>query len=192
MMRRCVATMREGSPSLVVAYPHCDLIDDDGKSIPNEPLSIATYEAKPHRRLRTTISRIRYVTQIFGLIDSKALRTTRLFGSFPSSDFVLVAELAMLGEIREIPEALVRRQMGKNTGTNAVRHSKKAWAKWIDPKMKLRFLHLPLTFRLAVEYLRSANHLPLRPSDKLACIWTGPTAQFSRTLSDKIDGWRRP
>jgi glycosyltransferase involved in cell wall biosynthesis len=191
MMRRCLTTMQEAPRSMVVAYPRCELVDDDGKPVLSEHLSIARYDPKPHRRLKTTIRRICYVTQLYGLIAAEALRKTRLFGSFPSSDFVLVAELAMLGEIREIPEVLLRRQMGKNSGTNAVRHSKKAWAAWIDPKTKVRYLQLPLGVRLAFEYIRSARHLPLSPRDKLACIWAGPAAQFGRTVSDKIDRWRR-
>jgi hypothetical protein len=46
----------------------------------------------------------------FGLIRRSALERTRLHGSYPSSDHVLLAELALLGKFWEIPEALFFRR----------------------------------------------------------------------------------
>jgi glycosyltransferase involved in cell wall biosynthesis len=190
MLSRCVREMNLASPPVVLAYPRCEQIDQNGLPVSDGLPSIASNDPRPHRRLGTVIWRIGYVIQHFGLFATEALRKTRLNGSYPSSDFVLTAELAMLGEIREIPEVLIRRRIEPQNGTKAVLHDKQAWAIWLDPKMKGRRLLLRIEERLALEYVRSAWLLPLRPMDKLACMLAGPYAHYRRLLPRTIGVWR--
>ena len=62
---------------------------------------------------------------VFGLYKTEYLRKTRLIGSFFGADYVMLSELAMLGEIRELNEVLFRlrahsqRSMQANTSTRA-------------------------------------------------------------------------
>ena len=133
MLSRCVREMNLNSPPVVLAYPRCEQIDEHGQPVGANLPTIASNDPRPHRRLGTVIARIVYVVQHFGLFASDALRKTRLNGSYPAADLVLTAELAMLGEIREIPEVLIRRRMESQDGTRAVSHDKKAWAVWLDP-----------------------------------------------------------
>ena len=107
MLSRCVREMNLNSPPVVLAYPRCELIDEHGQPVGGDLPSIASNDPRPHRRLGTVIWQIGFVIQHFGLFAAEALRKTRLNGSYPASDYVLTAELAMLGEIREIPEVLV-------------------------------------------------------------------------------------
>jgi len=186
MLSRCVREMNLASPPVVLAYPQCEQIDENGLPVGGDLPSIASNDPRPHRRLGTVISRIGYVIQHFGLFASEALRKTRLNGSYASSDFVLTAELAMLGEIREIPEVLIRRRVESHGGTRAVLHDKKAWATWLNPKMKDRRFLLRIEERLALEYVRSALALPLRPMDKLACTLAGPYVHYRRRYSGAI------
>jgi glycosyltransferase involved in cell wall biosynthesis len=190
MLSRCVREMNLASPPVVLAYPLCEQIDENGQPVGGDLPSIASSDARPYRRLRSVIWRISYVTQHFGLFSSEALRKTRLNGSYASSDFVLTAEIAMLGEIREIPEVLLRRRVESNTGTRAVLHDHRAWAAWLDPKMKDKRLLLRTEDRLALEYVRSALSLPLHPLDKLTCTLTGPCVHYRRVLSSRMGFWR--
>jgi glycosyltransferase involved in cell wall biosynthesis len=190
MLSRCVREMNLASPPVVLAYPRCEQIDENGLPVGGDLPSIASNDPRPHRRLGTVIREIGYVIQHFGLFAAEALRKTRLNGSYPSSDYVLTAELAMLGEIREIPEILIRRRVESRSGTSAVLHDKKAWAVWLDPKMKDRRFLLRREERLALEYLRSALLLPLQPMDKLACALTGPYAYYRRLNYPMVYAWR--
>jgi glycosyltransferase involved in cell wall biosynthesis len=190
MLSRCVREMECASPPVVLAYPRCEQMDENGLLIGVDLPSIASNDSRPHRRLGAVISRIGYVIQHFGLFASEALRKTRLNGSYPSSDHVLTAELAMLGEIREIPEILVRRRVDSRSGTRAVLHDRKAWAIWLDPRMKNRRFLLCVEDRLALEYIRSALSLPLSPLDKLTCTLAGPCVHYGRIFPIQIRAWR--
>ena len=73
------------------------------------------------------MTRIVFVSQFYGVARAEVLRKTRLFGSFPSSDYVLLGEMAMLGELREIPEVLFKREMDPDRGTMAVHRDPRKW-----------------------------------------------------------------
>jgi len=190
MLSRCVHEMNENSPPVVLAYPRCLQIDENGLPLDDRAPTIASHDPRPHRRMGEVIRQISYVTQHYGLFLADALRKTRLNGSYPSSDYVLTAEMAMLGELREIPEVLVRRRNESQHGTRAVLNDKQAWAAWLDPKMKGRRLLLRIEDRLALEYMRAALALPLRPMDKLTCAVTGPLVHYRRVFPNTIRIWR--
>jgi len=193
MLSRCVREMELNAlnaPPVVLAYPRCEQIDEHGRPIDDGLPTIAMHDPRPHRRMGAVIKRINYVTQHYGLFAAEALRRTRLNGSYPSSDYVLTAEMAMLGEIVEIPEVLIRRRHESHHGTRAVLHDKQAWVTWLDPKMKGHRLVLRVEERLALEYMRSAWALPLRPLDKLTCAVTGPLVHYQRIIPTTIRVWR--
>jgi glycosyltransferase involved in cell wall biosynthesis len=190
MLSRCVREMNENSPPVVLAYPRCLQIDENGLPLDDRAPTIASPDPRPHRRMGEVIRQISFVTQHYGLFLTDALRKTRLNGSYPSSDYVLTAEMAMLGELREIPEVLVRRRNESQHGTRAVLNDKQAWATWLDPKMKGRRLLLRMEDRLALEYMRAALALPLRPMDKLTCAVTGPLVHYRRVFPNTIRIWR--
>ena len=190
MLRRCVREMETASPPVVLAYPRCEQIDESGLQVGGDVASIASNDPRPHRRVAIVIQNIGYVIQHFGLFASEALRKTRLNGSYASSDYVLTAELAMLGLIREIPEVLIRRHMESGSGTQAVLHDQKAWAVWLDPKMRQRRFLLRKDERLAWEYIRSALTRPLALADRLACSVVAPYTHYGRIYSGTIGPWR--
>lgn len=190
MLSRCVAEVRAAVGKVVLAYPQCELVDERGLPAAPIPQSIASADRRPHRRVRQVVGSIGYVTQHYGLIESAALRLTRLNGSYPSSDHVLTAELAALGEIREIPEVLLRRRIDVRAGTAAVRHSAKAWRAWLDPASQSRRSLLPARERLAVEYARSIWRLPLRPADKASCLFAAESAYYGRLCAPAAERWR--
>jgi glycosyltransferase involved in cell wall biosynthesis len=190
MLSRCVTAMNQAPPTVVLVYAGCELVNDAGELISNHQPTIASSDPRPHKRVGLVIRNIGYVIQHYGLFVSAALRKTRLNGSYASADFVLTAELAMLGEIREIPGILIRRTINPKSGTAAVLHSQKAWAAWLDPKMKNRRILLPMRERLALEYLRSAWRLPLKPADKLACLLAAPITHYRKSLSKDVPLWR--
>ena len=184
MLNRCVDVISQAPTSVVLVYPRCQMIDEAGAFDWLEVLSLDTRDPRPPRRLATVLHHLSWVNQFYGLTRVAALRKTRLMDSFASSDYVLLAELAMLGEIWEIPEVLTRRYLDNKRGVAANR-DRKAWANWIDPRAKTRCNWLPVHERLTVEYLRSAWRIPVRRLDRLQCLFVTPYTCYRRLLLRK-------
>jgi glycosyltransferase involved in cell wall biosynthesis len=173
MLKRCVQVMQEAPASVVLAYPRCEVIQDGQTLSLDEQMSIARRDARPHKRVAAVIRRVVFVDQLFGLSRREALAQTRLNEEYPSSDYVLLAELAMLGQIWEIPEVLLRRRIDSDRGTAAVHQDQTAWRAWLNVNNKKDGkAWIPHRERLALEYMLGAWRLPLKPADKLLCLMT--------------------
>jgi hypothetical protein len=66
---------------------------------------------------------------------ASALRHTRLIGPFVASDYVLLAELSLLGEIWEVPEVLFQRRLHPRISTYAHR-SARDLQRWYAPSRR--------------------------------------------------------
>ena len=102
-LRRCVETISAANPSVVLVYPRCNLIDGVGAFIEEAPDGLETRSHEAYRRLGVVLRRVGYAYALWGLIRSESLRNTRLMGHV-LADYVMLAELALQGEFREIPE----------------------------------------------------------------------------------------
>ena len=92
-----------------------------------------------------------------------------------------MGELALLGEIRELPELLVRRRVDSDRGTAAVLQNEQAWAVWSGAKKSPKKARLSSRERLAIEYMRAAWRAPIQPVDKLLCLACILPVYYSRT-----------
>jgi glycosyltransferase involved in cell wall biosynthesis len=191
LLRRCVQVMQGAPTSVVLVYPRCEVVQN-GQILPfDERSSIESKDRRSYRRLETVVRHVYMVNQLYGLMKADALRKTRLNGCYASSDFVLLAELAMLGEIWEIPEVLLRRRIDSDRGTAAVCHDRQAWQAWLNPKGgSAKDAWLQYRGRLALEYVRAAWHVPLKPSEKVMCLLIAPVLPYWRTLLRVSGPWR--
>ena len=110
MLRRCYDTITEAGASVCLVYSHFEMIDEKGASsgIGSDP--IEKKDSRPYVRLTHLLKNVGRYSAYYGLVRTETLRQTRGIGLFPISDKVFLAELAMLGEFREIPESLLRRR----------------------------------------------------------------------------------
>lgn len=182
-LARCVAEIERASATpLVLVHPRCQIIRDGRPLSLAEQKSIASNSPRPWRRLAVVLSKVGLVNQLFGLIRAEVLRKTRLNGLYASSDYVLLAELAMQGELREIPEVLVRRRIDSNRGTAAVHRDLQAWKAWLGAARSRSLADaLPYRERLAFEYLRAAWHSPIGALDKFMCLACILPVHYERT-----------
>jgi hypothetical protein len=105
----------------------------------------------------------------YGLIRSEVLRRTRLLGLFPGADNVLLAELAMLGMLAEVPEPLLR--IRKHPGRSfTVNKTLKQLREVFNPGQGNKFSPLGLWGRIHLELVRSALLMPLEPHDRVLCF----------------------
>ena len=105
---------------------------------------------------------------VFGLIKAEFLRKTGLIGLFFGADNVLLAELAMLGEICELDEILFRLRMHSGRSMKA-NPSARARAAWYDPSASQKLFVMPNWERMVWERLNAVRRSPLHPAEKVKC-----------------------
>lgn len=169
MLRRYVEAFAAAVPSVALVYSHCEIIDEEGHSRGIRSDHVARADRWPHRRLGHLLRWISIFNSTYGLIKASVLRKTRLNGPFPFSDYVLMAELSILGEFHEIPEPLLRLRF--HAGRSAAAHrDPQALREWYDPVAARSRSWLSLRRRADWEVIRSAYHVPVRWSDKILCM----------------------
>ncbi len=137
-LEKCVAVL-DAHPEVVVAFPKMVDIDDAGNHMPERvtshiPRAERGASVSAYTRFRNLIRLDYTIEEIFGLIRSNILRKTKLFLSYSDSDRNLLAELALYGPLREVPEVLFyhRLHAGSSVAMYPTRAERGAW---FDPKL---------------------------------------------------------
>jgi glycosyltransferase involved in cell wall biosynthesis len=121
-LERCVRLLDE-DPAAVLAHSATAFIDDDGQAFPLDSDTEAYVDPKTGARQRPdspsigdspssvarlwqVLSRARWGSHMFAVIRRDALRQTQLLPNFAGSDRAMLAELALLGRFRAVPERL--------------------------------------------------------------------------------------
>jgi glycosyltransferase involved in cell wall biosynthesis len=104
----------EDHPNVVLAYPLTQRIDPDGVSLAKPARQFETTGITDRRVRWTLLSRSHSLAAgdaVYGLMRADALRRAGVFREVLSPDRLLIAELSLLGQIRQVPEVLwCRRQ----------------------------------------------------------------------------------
>ena len=189
-LTRCVEVLNQAPASVVLVAPRTELIDEEGRKLTKDwkVEELETRRARPYQRVADVLRQVDWATAQFGLFRSEALRQTRLIDRFHACDYVLLLEVAILGEIWEIPEVLFQRRFHAGVSTSANR-TQAELLQWFDPLQKskgrlfsgIRLDLVPRT-RLGVEYARSIARMRLPPTERVLCYMTAFFFWFSREL----------
>ncbi|MBV8485322.1 MAG: glycosyltransferase [Verrucomicrobia bacterium] len=171
MLRKCMDVIRKDS-SIALVYTRSELIDENSVVVPPECSprwdSIATSANCASIRLWQVLWRVLHGQACYGVIRASFLRRMRPFGSI-AGDWVVLAQLAMLGKIVEIPEVLFRLR----------RHSSNSWngtatpvqvLQWHNPRASQLEKLIPFRVAIVLEHMKSVNYLPLSPTQKVSCM----------------------
>ncbi len=152
-----------------LVYPRTQAIDENGDVVGEFRDGLDVRERAPHERLASLVRTLVLGNPAFGLVRRATLERTRLLGSFPSADYVLLAELALLGEIHELPEFLFfrREHPGMSRRANATAAEV---AEWFEPGSGSARVHE--FSRLFVEHLRAIHAMPLSRAERARCYAT--------------------
>jgi hypothetical protein len=155
-----------------------------------------TDAASAARRFGDLILRDHKCLDVFGLIRRDVLLDTSLIASYPGSDRVLLAELALRGPFRLLPEPLLLSRDHPERSINALPalHLRAAWfAPDVPPP---RFPN----WRLWREYARALRRAPLPAAERLRCWgswlrWPAANLNWARMGRDPLIAagvdWRR-
>jgi glycosyltransferase involved in cell wall biosynthesis len=180
-LKGCVETLEQAPASVVLVYPRTQIIDAEGLVTRVDDECLASSDPRPHRRASHVIRNVDLAWPLFGLIRSDVLRKTRLIDRFIGSDYVLLAELAMLGQLLEIPEVLFQRRVHPGM-SNLVHQTRSQWLAWMDSSQARFRSLLPPHVQLGWECAKSATRLPLTSMEKVLCCLTVPSAWYLRNL----------
>lgn len=164
-LERCVAAL-DAAPEAALAYPRTRFIDERSRVVQDHDDHLALVQRSPHERLRALVATIGYANPIYGVIRSDALRKTRLHGAYPSSDYVLLCELALAGTFVEVPEPLFLRRLHPEM-SRRVNPTAAAAAVWFRPQAQPRYR--AESWRLFVEHFVGIARAPVPPLERVRC-----------------------
>lgn len=159
-IERCVQEL-ESSDSIALVYPGTILLCEDPAEREFYGGSYIRYEDRMDTRHSDPIHRLRHVTKhlglcnaVMGLYPRDTLLRTGLIRPFSGSDVILLSEISLLGEIREVPEWLFyrRRHPRSSRLANRTRDTVERWFKTgnqgghrvVSAKTRLFFEHIRL------------------------------------------------
>jgi glycosyltransferase involved in cell wall biosynthesis len=186
-LERSLAVFDASPPTVVLAYPLTQFVDEKGTPVGLiEDRLAAPPGARPHVRLRQVVRNVIYGNLVFAVVRADALRRTRLHGNYPSADYVLLAELALAGEFREIAEPLFLRRIHESISVRA-NTSADDLAHWFDPQ---RGPSRSRELTLLREHLAGIRHASLSRTDRALALATFAPA-WARRLAQPRTRLRR-
>lgn len=206
-IRRCLEEFESAPSSVVLVYPQCELIDERGEVLGQAEDHVDTRHRRSWRRLAHVLRHVSYAYPVGGLIRSECLRRTQLEGTTAYWDMVLLVELSLYGEIREIPEVLSQQrehtgnavtlcsaEQGGEVATNPSKADKRTREKllaWTNPTQAGRKIWLPIHEERYWEFLKRVHHAPLSPWEKTLCYVTVPVVGYWCRFRKLAGKWKR-
>lgn len=131
LIEECLAVLR-ADPSIVLAYPRTVLIDDNDALQKKYEKDIEVLDPSPSERFKRVATGMALNNAMCGLMRLEVLRKTRGERGYPAGDMVLMAELALHGGFRLVPEYLFFRRVDQASTARFL--SKEKLAHFIRPK----------------------------------------------------------
>ncbi|HET9138785.1 glycosyltransferase family 2 protein [Actinophytocola sp.] len=164
LLELCVAEL-DHHPEAVLAHGYMAIVDESGEILERYDYTLATDSPLAPERFRSLL-RTEGGDDFYGVIRTDVMRRIAPHDSYHNAGRKLVAELALHGTFRQVPELLFfrREHPGRGDRLGSVR----AVCRNLDPR---RANHS--TVRLMSDYLRSyftaVHRAPLSPADRRQC-----------------------
>jgi glycosyltransferase involved in cell wall biosynthesis len=166
-IERCVDVL-DRRPEVMLCYPRAILINEHGTRLRRCRDGVGVSSASSCERFRHLLANLGLSNPMFGVIRAKALALTHLMENYVATDIIMLAEIALRGEIYEIPEYLFFRRDHSQKSTRA-NTTLSEQAEWYDPGNKGRIVFLQ--WKLFSEHLASITRVPIGPHEKLRCYF---------------------
>ncbi|HJU87571.1 MAG TPA: glycosyltransferase [Gemmatimonadota bacterium] len=187
-LERCVEVL-DADRRVVLSHTDVEIVDGSGRVVEHfrYPPGHASSDS-PSRRFLDVMRLDRWCAELFGLVRSDVLRTTRLMDGYVASDRVLRAELALRGRFQIVPEPLFlnRDHPGRSVRALPAHHLR---GEWFSPSLAGRRI-LP-HWRILTEYVRCIRRSPISPAERRRCYahtlrWLGIHANWARLGADVV------
>lgn len=108
---------------------------------------------------------------VFGVFRSAALRQTQVIGNYISSDAILLGEIALYGELAQVPETLFFERYHVKGSVLGSPTLDDRYA-WFDPNLRGRWTNRLFAWRWLIELIKAIDRAPLDVAEKLRCYGT--------------------
>jgi glycosyltransferase involved in cell wall biosynthesis len=189
-LKQCMNMMEQAPGSVVLVTTKTKVIDEHGNFVDITVESLDTRQTRPHQRVVDVMRRIFWASALFGVFRMEALKKTRLCDSFLASDYVLLSEVAVLGEIWEVPELLFHARFHPGMSTKANKDWRELQA-WFNPFQKGFKRRIPPHYRLGLEYLISFTRMRMSFFERLSCYLSVFTVWYARQNRKAFMAWRK-
>jgi glycosyltransferase involved in cell wall biosynthesis len=117
MIEKCVEVLND-DPGIVLCYGRTQLVDKDETPIGVYDGDNSFAQDRPSERFANICRQIGLNNMQCGVFRLEVLRRTRLDRPYPSGDLTLMAELALYGRFRMLPDILLYRRQSRGTFTS--------------------------------------------------------------------------
>ncbi len=162
MLQECVNVMK-ADPGVVLCYGRTQLVDENEQPLEVYERDISFDEDRPSKRFASVCAQLRLNNAQCGMFRLDVLRLTRLDRLYPSGDKALIAEIALYGRLKVIPEVLLFRRQSRSTFTAMLTLLERQ--KVYDPEAKA-----PMKFivgRRILDNLASISRAPISVMEKI-------------------------
>jgi glycosyltransferase involved in cell wall biosynthesis len=180
LVEKCVSVL-DTMPEVVLCYARSVLIDERGTPIRPYDDNLNLREASAAERFRKAIERVRMVNVLQGVVRTAALRKTGKLGTYRGSDMVLAPEIALYGQIYELPERLFFRRIhpGAFSSLGSAEHEQE----FVNPGVRQASGYYARHFR---EYVQAVWRAPLERGDRIRLLsWI-----LRRAIAARGELWR--
>ncbi|MBE7474452.1 MAG: glycosyltransferase family 2 protein [Anaerolineae bacterium] len=168
-LMRCVEVLDNYS-EVAVCFPKTKLIDENGVFIGDYDPLPKTDSRKAHIRFGNLITAPDgRAIQTMGLTRSSLLKKTVMNRSYPASDEVLLANLALLGYFYEIPERLLFYRIHPKQSTKGVLASERARVLFFDTSLKGKIVLIKWPY--LKDCLLIINQAPINVYERILCYF---------------------
>lgn len=167
-LAKCVDGL-DNNPRAVVSFPKVRQIDENGQFIRDYESPADTSSPRPEVRFRNLILYPEKAVQAMGLMRSDIVRKTVMHGSYPSSDEVFLAHLALFGDYHEISERLLNVRVHPGNSTAGVLISQRARVLFFDTSLEDKAVLLKWLYLKGC--LTAIKDSPLNFNQRLYCYF---------------------
>jgi hypothetical protein len=166
---KCVEILDQNS-EVAVCFPRAKLIDQNGAFLEDYNIHSDTNSPKATERFRNLILNPRRPVQAMGLMRSAIIKETMLHGRYPSSDEVFMAEMALRGHFKEIPDRLLMLRVHPAQSTQGVLASRRKRILFFDTSAQGKTVLI--TWLYFAGCLKAIGNAPLNTNERLSCYLT--------------------
>lgn len=171
---RCIescAAALDADKSAILAWPWTVVIDASGRETCRYATDLPWDNTSPITRLTSLLeprpSLLHMCYPVYGVMRLDVLRATRLLGTNPGADTVLLTELALRGPWVQVPEWLFINR--RHAGSSAIDKTPEQIAVWFDTRASPRTNPTP-QLALLVGYVIACLIAPLPLVQRLKCL----------------------
>lgn len=162
-LERCMEVLEERA-DVILAFTRAQEIDENSVVTREYPVRAGIAEMNSYQRFRSMVVGYQPFIPVFGIIHREILSQTKLIGGYSGSDRPLIGELALRGNLCEVPEILFSYRVHSEQSWGGGK-SKRAQQVWYDPSRKGGFT-FP-TWRLFLEHELSMWRAPVGSKQRI-------------------------